>query len=70
MAIHLYLSLFPEALIASMLSPEDFGTYYALGSAKKSRGQAIFLKLTLTIVIRILRSMRRTNAVFPTMTAA
>lgn len=45
MAIHLYLSLFPEALIASMLSPEDFGTYYALGSAKKSRGQAIFFEV-------------------------
>ena len=45
MAIHLYLSLFPEALIASMLSPEDFGSYYALGSAKKSRGQAIFFEV-------------------------
>ena len=45
MTIHLYLSLFPEALIASMLSPEEFGSYYALGSAKKSRGQAIFFEV-------------------------
>jgi len=45
MAVHLYLSLIPEALIASMLSPEEFGTYYAVGSAKKSRGQAIFFEL-------------------------
>ncbi|HHX08115.1 MAG TPA: hypothetical protein GX730_01590 [Chloroflexi bacterium] len=45
MAIHLYLSLLPEALIASMLSPEDFGTYYAVGSAKKSRGQAMFFEV-------------------------
>jgi len=45
MAVHLYLSLIPEALIASMLSPEEFGAYYAVGSQKKSRGQAIFLEL-------------------------
>ncbi len=45
MAHHLYLSLTPEALIVSMLSPEDFGTYYAVGSAKKSRGQAIFCEI-------------------------
>jgi hypothetical protein len=45
MTIHLYLSLVPEALIASMLSPEDFGSYYAHGSAKKSRGQALFFEV-------------------------
>lgn len=43
--VHLYLSLFPEALIASMLSPEEFGAYYALGTQKKSRGQAIFFEV-------------------------
>ena len=45
MAIHLYLSLIPEALIASMLTPEEFGVYYAVGSEKKSRGQAIFFEV-------------------------
>lgn len=45
MAIHLYLSMFPEALIASMLTPEEFGVYYAVGSVKKSRGQAIFFEV-------------------------
>jgi hypothetical protein len=45
MDVHLYLSMIPEALIASMLTPEEFGVYYAVGSAKKSRGQAIFLEL-------------------------
>ena len=45
MSIHLYLSLIPEALIASMLTPEEFGSYYAVGSVKKSRGQAIFFEL-------------------------
>jgi hypothetical protein len=45
MAVHLYLSLIPEALIASELSPEEFGAYYAVGTQKKSRGQAIFFEI-------------------------
>jgi hypothetical protein len=42
---HLYLSMIPEALIASQLTPEEFGAYYAIGSLKKARGQAIFFEL-------------------------
>jgi hypothetical protein len=42
---HLYLSMIPEALIASQLTPEQFGVYYAVGSLKKARGQAIFLEI-------------------------
>ncbi len=42
---HLYLSMIPEAMIASQLSPEEFGVYYAIGTEKKSRGQAIFFEL-------------------------
>ena len=45
MSTYLYLSLIPEALVASMLAPEDFGLYYAIGSAKRSRGQAIFFSV-------------------------
>ena len=45
MTLHLYLSLIPEALIASMLSPEEFGSYYAVGSHKKMHGQAVFVEL-------------------------
>ncbi len=45
MAVNLYLSLIPEALIASMLTPEEFGAYYAVGSKKKSSGQAIFFEV-------------------------
>ncbi len=45
MTTYLYLSLIPEALIASMLPPDDFGLYYAIGSAKRSRGQAIFFSV-------------------------
>jgi hypothetical protein len=42
MAVHLYLSMIPEALIASMLSPLDFGTYFAVGTQKKARGEAMY----------------------------
>lgn len=45
MTVHLYLSLVPEALIASMLSPEEFGSYYAVGTKKKSSGQALFFEV-------------------------
>ncbi|HTO23509.1 MAG TPA: hypothetical protein VMQ10_13630 [Spirochaetia bacterium] len=45
MAVHLYLSTIPEALIASMLDPLDFGAYYAVGQEKKSRGQAQFFSV-------------------------
>jgi len=42
---HLYLSLVPEALIVSMLPPEEFGVYYSVGTQKKAREQAIFFEL-------------------------
>lgn len=45
MKSYLYLSLVPEALIASMLPPVDFGSYMAIGTKKRSRGQAIFFAL-------------------------
>lgn len=45
MTVHLYLSLIPEALIASMLPPMEFGTYYSVGDSKKTSGQAMFLEL-------------------------
>lgn len=45
MTIHHYLSLIPEALIASMLPPDEFGLYYAVGGSKRSRGQALFFSV-------------------------
>ena len=45
METHLYLSVMPEALIASQLPPAAFGLYYATGSEKKSRSQAMFFEL-------------------------
>lgn len=44
--MRLYLSLIPEALIASMLPPEEFGTYYAVGPRNRTRGSAIFFEIT------------------------
>ena len=45
MDVHLYFSLIPEALIASMLPPERFGQYYATGHKFKSKGQALFFEI-------------------------
>ncbi len=45
MTVHLYFSLIPEALIASMLEPKEFGQYYATGHQYKSKGQAIFFEV-------------------------
>lgn len=45
MSTYLYLSLIPQALIASMLPPDEFGLYYSIGQAKRSRGQAIFFSV-------------------------
>jgi hypothetical protein len=45
MAVHLYFSLIPEGLVASMLSPAEFGQYYATGRRYKTRGQAAFVEV-------------------------
>ncbi len=39
---YLYASLIPQALIASMLDPWEFGRYYAVGTMARSRGVAVF----------------------------
>lgn len=41
----LYLSLIPQALIASMLDPVAFGRYFAVGDRVHSRGEAIFFEV-------------------------
>jgi len=42
---HLYLSLIPESLVASMLPPEEFGAYLATGTRKRPHGQAMFFQV-------------------------
>jgi hypothetical protein len=41
----IYLTATPEALIASMLPPVDFGAYLSTGTKKRNRGQAIFFEV-------------------------
>jgi len=45
MDTYLYLSMIPESLVASMLPPSQFGTYLAVGTHKRTRGQAIYFDL-------------------------
>jgi hypothetical protein len=45
MTVYLYLSLIPEALIVSMLPPDEFGQYYSTGHHCKSKGQAVFFEV-------------------------
>jgi hypothetical protein len=45
MSTYLYLSTTPEALIASMLPPKEFGLYMATGTKKRNVGQAIFFEV-------------------------
>ena len=45
MKSYLYLSLIPESLIASMLPPEEFGNYMAVGTKKRTHGEAIFFQV-------------------------
>jgi hypothetical protein len=45
MSTYLYLSMVPESLVASMLPPEEFGRYLAVGARKQSRGYAMFFDL-------------------------
>jgi len=45
MATYFYLSMVPESLVASMLPPEEFGAYLAIGTRKRSQAQAIFFDL-------------------------
>ena len=47
MSKYIYLTCNPEALVASMLCPEDFGTYLSTGTKKRNKGQAIFFEVEL-----------------------
>lgn len=44
----IYLTAIPEALIASMLPPKDFGEYLSTGTKKMNKGQAIFFEVDLS----------------------
>ncbi len=45
METYLYLSMIPESLVASMLPPSEFGTYLAVGTQKRTQGQAMYFEI-------------------------
>ncbi len=45
MPIYYYFSMTPESLVASMLPPEEFGSYLAIGTHQASHGQAMYFDL-------------------------
>ena len=45
MDTYLYLSVLPETLVASMLPPNEFGTYVAVGSQQKLPRETMFFSL-------------------------
>jgi hypothetical protein len=47
MSTYIYLTCNPEALVASMLAPEQFGQYMSTGTKKKNKGQTIFFEIDL-----------------------
>jgi hypothetical protein len=48
MSKYIYLTCNPEALVASMLPPENFGLYMSTGTKKKNKGQTIFFEIDLS----------------------
>ena len=45
MDTNLYLLVFPESLVMSMLGPSEFGAYLATGTKKRAREQAMYFEL-------------------------
>jgi hypothetical protein len=53
---HLYLILFPnEALVASQLTPEEFGQHYSIGSPRHFTGKVIFAEVDINYRHEFLR---------------
>ena len=47
---YLYLTLLQESLISSMLPPEEFGIYLAVGTEKRSRDQAMYFEVDADLI--------------------
>jgi len=54
MSKFIYLTATPEALIASMLPPVEFGSYLSTGTKKRNKGQAIFFEVDLTKIEKLI----------------
>jgi len=66
---HLYLILYPnEALVASQLTPEEFGRHYAIGSARHFMGKVIFAEVDINFrhaYLRIEEQLKNTESGIP-----
>jgi len=66
---HLYLILFPnEALVASQLSPEEFGKHYSIGSLRHFTGKVIFAEINIHYrqeYLRIEDALKNTESGIP-----
>ncbi len=47
MSKYIFLTCNPEALVASMLPPDEFGLYLSTGTKKRNKGQTIFFEVDL-----------------------
>jgi len=54
MSKFIYLTATPEALIASMLPPKEFGEYLSTGTKKRNRGQAMFFEIDLVQIEKLI----------------
>jgi hypothetical protein len=54
MSKFIYLTATPEALIASMLPPAEFGAYLSTGTKKRNKGQAIFFEIDLEKIEKLI----------------
>ncbi|HHU33908.1 MAG: hypothetical protein ACOX5K_01450 [Bacteroidales bacterium] len=54
MSKFIYLTANPEALIASMLPPADFGAYLSTGTKKRNKGQVLFFEVDLPKIEKLI----------------
>jgi len=54
MSKYIYLTCNPEALVASMLPPKDFGLYLSTGTKKRNKSQTIFFEVDLDKIKNII----------------
>ena len=66
---HLYLILYPnEALVASQLTPEEFGMHYSIGSPRHFTGKVIFVEVDINFrhpYLKIDDFLKLTVSAFP-----
>jgi hypothetical protein len=54
MSKYIYLTCNPEALVASMLPPQNFGYYLSTGTKKRNKGQSIFFEVDLSAIEKLI----------------